>query len=139
MRKYDELITEAIETLDNNDDLFCRCVEELDSYNGFADGFRCYPMDEIDELFCGVSIGDFLDKLGSDFNHRDNYFVDTIYGLESTDYPEEIYRDNTDSGEVLDNLIREGNNIDLSCYDSEFAELLDEICNYDDECESEAG
>lgn len=125
MTKYSELITEAIEELKNNDELFVDMVNELDSWNGFADGFRCYPMYELDELFGGCSLSEFLDKLGEDFNIRDNYIVDTIYGLESTDYPEDVYRDNVDEGELLDNIIEHVDDIYFS--DCDFEELIRNI------------
>ena len=118
-------MTQAIEELKNNDELFVDMVNELDSWNGFADGFRCYPMYELDELFAGCSLSDFLDKLGDNFNVRDEYMVDTIYGLESTDYPEEVYRDNVDEGELLDNIIDRVD--DLYFSDSDFEELVRNI------------
>lgn len=53
-KTLEDLRNEAIERLEEDDELFCELVEDLDSWNGFADGFRCYPMDEIDEIFYGV-------------------------------------------------------------------------------------
>lgn len=137
MTKLEELREQAIEMLENDDELFVRCVEELDNYSGFADGFRCYPMDEIDDYFYGVSIGDFLDKITDDFNHRDNYFVDTIYGLESTDYPEDVYRDNTSEDEVLDELIDEFPNVNVRWISDDFQDLLEQIVNTDDDDEDD--
>lgn len=131
MSKLDELKARAVEMLENDDELFCDMVEELDGWNGFADGFRCYPMSDIDELFCGVSIGDFLDKLAGDFNHRENYCVATIYGLESTDYREDIYRDNTSTEEVLDNVIDYRNHLYIN--DTDFADIVDAIISAEDE------
>ena len=134
-KTYDELKNEAIEMLEEDDNLFCDMVEEIDSWNGFADGFRCYPMDEIDEIFSGVSIGDFLDKLAGDFNHRQNYFVDTIYGLESADYKEEVYRDNTSSEEVLEEVLEYSGRIYIG--NSEFKELVEALVDYEEEEEEE--
>lgn len=134
-KTYEELKNEAVEMLEDDDMLFCDMVEELDSWNGFADGFRCYPMDEIDELFSGVSIGDFLDKLSGGFNHRQNYFIDTIYGLDSTDYKEEVYRDNTTSEEVLENVLCYLSRIYIN--DSEFRGLVEAIADYEEEEEEE--
>ena len=125
MTNYSELIAQAIEELKNNDELFVDMVNELDSWNGFADGFRCYPMCELDDLFSGCSLADFLDKLGENFNVRDEYMVDTIYGLESTDYPEDIYRDNVDEGELLDNIIEHVDDIYFN--DNDFEELVRNI------------
>lgn len=122
--KYDEMITKALEMLED-DDLYVEMVNELDSYMGYADGFRCFPMDELDELFGEMPLSKFLDTITDDFNNRDNYMVDTIYGLSSTDYPAEIYRDNTTPEEVLDNILDYANHIYFS--DSDFEELINEI------------
>ena len=124
-KNYDELITKALEELKENNDLFVDMVNEVDAWNGFADGFRAYPMYEIDELFCGVSIGDFLDKLSSSFDHTDEYFVDTIYGLTSTNDIIDHYRDNVDEGELLDEIIDNANHLYFS--DNDFEELVNEI------------
>lgn len=131
------MVETALEMLKDNDDLFIDCVNELDSWNGYADGFRGYPMYELNDLFYGVSVGDFLDKLASGFNHNDEYFIDTIYGLDSCNDLAEHYRDNVDEGELLDNLIDNYNNIDLSYADSEFDELIESIVNYDEDTEED--
>lgn len=122
--KYDEMIKKALEMLED-DELYVEMVNELDCWNGFADGFRCFPMDELDDLFGQMPLSQFLDTITDDFNSRDNYMVDTIYGLSSTDYPAEIYRDNTTPEEVLDNILENANNI--SIYDTDFEELINEI------------
>ena len=138
-KRYEELYNRAVEMLDDYDDLFVDMVNELDSYNGFADGYRCYDMGELDDLFCGCSIGDFLDKITEDFNHRDNYIVDTIYGLESTDYVEDVYRDNTNSEEVLDALLDEiGGCFNPYFSDSEFEEIIKELLSLDPDDEDDA-
>ena len=133
MKNYDEMIAEAIETLKDNDELFCRCIEELDSWNGYADGFRCYDMSELDDLFGSMPLSKFLDLLTNDFNIRDNYIVDTIYGLSSTDYREEVYRDNVDESELLDNLIEQYDNIDIAWIDTDFDELIKAIIDAQEE------
>ena len=129
--KYDEMMKQAMEMLENDDDLFVEMVNEIDSWNGYADGFRGYPMYEIDELFHGVSVSEFLDKLGRDFDHNDEYFIDTIYGIESTDDLAGHYRDNVDTGDLLDEIISNQNHIYFS--DSDFEELIDNIVNYSDD------
>ena len=138
MRKYDELINEALDRLENEDDLFCECIDELDRWDGFADGYKCFPMCELDELCGDMRLSDFLDEITDDFSNKDEFFYWSIYGIESTDDKTDLYRTNTDSGEVLDNLIDKHPHIELSYFDRDFAELLDEICNYDDKNESEA-
>lgn len=132
-----ELINRAIEMLDNDDSIFVEAVNELDSYNGFADGWRCEPMDFFDDYFSGQTPSEILQSLSSDFDIRDNYFYCGIYGVESTDYPEDLYRNNTDSGEVFDELLDHWNSVNI--YDSEFNEIMDSLYNedYDDEEEPE--
>lgn len=124
-KNYAELINQAIEELKDNGDLFVDMVNELDSWNGYADGFRCYPMYEIDDLFCGCKVSEFLDKLTVDFDHNAEYIVDTIYGLDSTNDIESVYRDNVDEGDLLDNIIDYANHIYFN--DSDFEDLINEI------------
>lgn len=121
---YKEMIKEAMEELENNDDLFCEMVDELDSWDGFADGFRCYDMYELDDLFCDMKVSDFLSKLG-DFNYKDDYFYCSIYGIESTNDKTQLYRDNVDTGELLDNVIENANHLYFS--DNDFEELINKI------------
>lgn len=135
MKKYEEMIRKAISMLENDDELFCDMVNELDSWNGFADGFRCYRMDELDELFYGCSLTDFLDKISvGNFDLNDEYFVDTIYGLETVNDMAEHYRDNVDTGELLDEIIENSGHI--WCYDDEFEELINDIINYSEDDEA---
>ena len=122
---YEDLKAKAVEMLKDNDDLFVDMVNELDGYNGFADGFRAYPMYEIDELHYGVSIGEFLDRLTNDFNHNDDYFYYSIYGLESTDDIAELYHDNVDEDELLEQLIEYYPHIFFS--DSELEEIVEAL------------
>lgn len=135
MTRYEKMMSEALEMLKDNDDLFVEMVDELDSYNGFADGFRGFPMWEIDDLFYGVKVSEFLDKLANGFNHNDEYFIDTIYGLDSCNDLAEHYRDNVDEGELLDNIIDYYNHICIT--DSDFDDLISEIVYYSDDDEDE--
>lgn len=123
--KYREMIKKAIEMLNEDDDLFVEMVNELDSWNGFADGFRAYPMYELDELFGDCKVSEFLDKLASGFNHNDDYMIDTIWGLDSTNDVAALYRNNVDAGELLDNIIENANHLYFS--DSDFEELINDI------------
>lgn len=129
--KKKELIEKAMELL-NDSSIFCQCVEELDSWNGFADGFRCYPMNELDDLFCDCKVSDFLQKVDTDnFNLADDYFIDTIYGLQSTDDSYSTYMDYTDAGEVLDNLIDCYFDITLRWIDQELDEVVQQLAEAD--------
>lgn len=124
-KTYSDLINEALNVLENDDTVFTDMVNELDSWNGYADGFRCFPMDELDDLFGGCTLSDFLNKLAPDFNYQDEYMIDTIYGLSSTNDMAAVYRDNVNAGELLDNIIEYKNH--LYFYDSDFENLIDEI------------
>lgn len=132
MMTYDEMIKKAVEMLENDDDLFCEVIDELDSWNGFADGFRCYPMYELDDLFCDCKVSEFLDKLADDFCHTDEYFCDTIYGISSTNDKASYYRDNVTSEEVFDNLIANFNHVYFNETNG-FEELIDAIVNYSED------
>lgn len=125
MKTYRDLINEALNVLENDDTIFTDMVNELDSWDGYADGFRCYPMEELDDLFCGCSISDFLSKLAPDFNYHDEYMIDTIYGLSSTDDMAAVYRDNISEGNLLDQIIEYKNHLYFS--NSDFENLIDKI------------
>lgn len=135
MKNYDELVKAAIEMLENDGDLFVDMVNELDSYMGYADGYRCYSMYELDDLFYDCKVSEFLDKLADDFCHTDEYFCDTIWGISSTNDIEEYYRKNTTSEEVFDNVINNYNHLYIS--DSDFDELIDAIVNYSEDDDEE--
>lgn len=129
-KSLETLRNEALDAL-QCDDLFVDMVNELDSYMGYADGFRAYPMDEINDLFCDTKVSDFLDKLAGDFCHTDDYMVDTIYGLSSTNDIAGLYRDNVDEEDLLDNIIEYCDEIWF--YNNDFESLIMAIVNYDDE------
>lgn len=130
-KNYDELVENAIEMLETDGELFVDMIDELDSWDGFADGYKVYNMCELDDLFCDCKVSEFLNMLADDFNLNDDYFADTIYGLESIADKEDYYRDNFDCGEVLDNVIDNYNHLYIS--DSEFDELIDAIVNYSED------
>lgn len=132
---YSEMIKKALEMLNTDGELFVDMVNELDSWNGFADGFRAYPMWELDDLFCDCKVSEFLDKLADGFNLRDEYMVDTIYGLDSTNDIESLYRNNVEAGELLDNIIEYSNHLYFN--NSEFENLVSDIVNYSEEQETE--
>lgn len=129
MKTYEELKQDALQALKDNDDLFVSCVDELDAWNGYADGFRCYDMYMIDDLFCDMKVSNFLNLLG-DFNNRDDYFYDSIYGLQSCNSKVDLYRDNVWESELLDNIIENYAHIDLAWIDSDFAGLIESIAEY---------
>lgn len=135
MKTYEEMMTTALEMLENDGDLFVDMIDELDSWDGFADGYKVYSMDELDELFYDCKVSEFLSKLADGFDLNDDYFTDTIYGLESIADKEDYYRDNFDCGDVLDHVIDNYNHLYIS--DSDFDELIDAIVNYSEDDEDE--
>lgn len=134
MKRYEELINKALELL-ADDDIFVDAVNELDSWNGFADGFRAYDMGELDELTNGMTVSQFLEQLTGDFNINDNYFFWSIYGIESCDDIADLYRSHTDAGEVLDNLVDNYTNVYF--WNKELEEVVTEIAEYDEDEEAE--
>ena len=125
-----------MDELKNNDELFTACVDELDSWNGFADGFRAWDMCELDEFYCDCKVSKFLsDIVEGSFNLNDDWFYFSIYGLESTSDKVDLYRTNTDEGEVLDNLI--DSNVNLRWIDEDFNDLLTAIQTYTEEGEND--
>ena len=117
----------ALEKLEE-DDIFCEAVKELCSWDGFVEE-ECSPMDELDDLYGHMSLGDFLNHITSDFNYNDNYFYETIYGLESCDDEAEHYRDLVTNEEVLDKLIDDYNHVSLS--DTTFDGLVEVLYDND--------
>ena len=136
-RTLEDLRNEAIEMLENDDDLFCNMVEELDSWDGYADGYRAFCMDELDEEYYNCPASKIINDLTEDFSINDNYFYFSIYGLESCDDKAELYRDNTTEDEVLDAVL--DNYLHLYFSDSDFKDLIEEIDNYDEDEETEQG
>lgn len=117
----------ALEKLEE-DDIFVEAVKELCSWNGFVEE-ECFPMNELDELYGHMNLGDFLNHITSDFDHNDNYFFETIYGLESCDDEAEHYRDCVTNEEVLNELIDYYNHISLS--DTTFDGLVEVLYDED--------
>lgn len=74
-------IKEFLEEMDEMDVM--SIWNDISSYDGRVDSI--YDMDCFDDFFGEMRVSEFLDKLDSDFNHRDNYFYDTIWGIASTD------------------------------------------------------
>ena len=134
MKTLENLREEALEML-CDDELFCNMVEELDSWNGYADGYRCYYMSELDEFFGDTKVSDFLEKLAPSFCYQDEFFYDSIYGLDSTDDKADLYRGNISERELLDEIIEYKNH--LYFCDSDFEELIDSIINFDDSDDSD--
>ena len=64
--------------------------------------------------------------------NKQNYFYDSVWGIESTDFVEDVYRDNTDSESVLDALLDNIGGYFKPYYnDGEFEDIIDELINID--------
>ena len=85
MTRY-EMILEFLEDMNTGDAVvlhndYCDAVNYVDD--------RYYSMYEFDDLFCGCSPLDIVDKIGNDFNSCDDYFYFDGYGYaKSVSYPE---------------------------------------------------
>lgn len=75
------------------------------SWDGSLEEYRTYSMDELDDFLCGLTPSDVLNAVDKDFNLNDDYFKDTIYGLESLcDYDvRELILDNSD--EIIETVL----------------------------------
>ena len=59
-RTAKEVTADIIEFFENNEDIYNEAIEELDSYNGYLNDDRYYPMDELDELYTGTEPSEIL-------------------------------------------------------------------------------
>jgi hypothetical protein len=65
--------------------------------------------------------------LASDFSHIDEYFYETIYGLESTNNVASVYRDNVDEDDLLEQLIEYYPHINFYGDGSELEEIVEAL------------
>lgn len=79
-----ETIKNWIENTADTNDLIS-VVSNVNSWNGSLEEYNFYWMEDLDELFGGMRLTEFLDKLSPNFNTGHEGFKDTIYGLESCD------------------------------------------------------
>ena len=129
---YDELKDKARQILEDNDELFNNICEDLDSWDGFLDDDRFYPMYELDDLYGHMKPTEFAELInGNDFDTSDEYFYHDIYGLHSTDKIN--YKDVKTVDEVLDALEDNYMHCDYSLrgeFLGEIIEALDECADY---------
>lgn len=134
MTKYDELIKQALEMLDD-DELFVKCVDECNYWDGTYQDDEVFGMDELDEMFYGISLHDFLNQV--DFHNfdltKDFWMYDRCGNVITVDSKIDVYRDITDNGELLDNLIEKYSHLDIRRFSTDLDNLLDEITSYTDE------
>lgn len=93
---------------------------------------RIYSMDEIDDLLCGLKPSEVLNAVGEDFNLNDKYFKENIYGLESSDYPEDDWIDKEEIAKYVDDN-------DDYLYCTALKEILDYWEDEEDEEDDEKG
>ena len=103
-KTHAEAVQAIIDYFEENPDIFNECIEELDAWNGYLGDDRCYPMDELDDLYSDTDASEVLrraffgydadtwttdahgDKEYGAFNPMRDYFYFNGYGnLVSTD------------------------------------------------------
>ena len=108
MTKY-EIIKNWVENIADTDDLIS-IVRNVNCWNGSLEKYNFYYMDELDELFYGVKLTDFLNNLAPNFNTGHDGFIESYSGLESCnaiDVATDI-RDNAEEvAEYIENAIDE--------------------------------
>lgn len=132
----------ALELLKEDENAFVVACEELDSWNGFLGDDRVYNMEDFDELMSGKSPLEIArDIEDNDFSTSDNYFMFTIYGVESTDDAYDVYSSNYSAETVLDELIENYNHIyikhNFPTLDELVSILFEEDFGVDEEGEEE--
>ena len=110
----------------SHNDSFSQVCEELDSYDGFLDDNRCYPMDELDDLLCGKKPSEVLQMVDTDnFNYADNYFYYDDGCLCSTN--EKDYSNYVDYSDVFEELINDYNHVFTRNYGHEYHQLFEDV------------
>ena len=119
----------------SHNDSFSRVCEKLDSYDGFLDDNRCYPMDELDDLLCGKKPSEVLQMVDTDnFNYNDDYFYYDIHGIRSTD--EKEYFNDVDYSEVFERLT-DNYQIFNYRYGNDYCILFNDVDNINSQDENE--
>ena len=141
----EKIIEKIIEYFKENEEIFNRCAEELDSYNGYLGDNRYYNMDELNDFYrdtdpielltrayYGYDADNYtIDKYGNRvqdaFNPNRDYFKYNGYGnLVSTDYPD--YSDMLDKC-IIDDMLENRQWIDTIDETPELSEFFDELEN----------
>ena len=142
-RTPEEVKNAIIEYFENNEDIFNKCIEELDSWNGYLGDNRYYDMEYLNEFYRDIEPLELLqrayfgrdddnwhtDAHGSkhygEFNPNRNYFTYNGYGnLVSTDYPD--YSAHLDLYAV-DSMLENRQYLDNIDDDDELSALFDEL------------
>ena len=137
--RQEKVIEKIMNYLEENEEEFVELIEDLDSYNGYLNDRRCYPMDDLNEFYRETEPIDILyrtyyghdddnyttDERGErhygEFNPNREYFYYNGYGnLVSTDYKD--YSDFLDHW-FIEKVIENYGNLTIS---DELEELIDE-------------
>lgn len=151
IRTKEDIYSDIISYFSENTDIFNECIEQLNSWNGYLNDDCYYPMDELDEFYCGTNPSEILcrafygydadtwtmdrsgNKMYGEFNPNRDYFKYNGYGnLVSTDYPD--YSNYLCEGTIED-MAENRDEIDAIDENSELSGLFDELENLEDESE----
>lgn len=136
-------INKIIKYFEENGDVFNKCIEELDIYNGYLGDDRYYPMEYLSEFYAGTDPIEILNrayfgrdddawstdasgnKIYGEFNPNREYFTYNGYGnLVSTDCPD--YSAHLDTY-AIEALSENRQYIDSIEEDEDLTELFDEL------------
>lgn len=136
-RLYEELVAEAIRTLEEDDVIFTDCVETIIKYSINYTGFvPCYPMEDLEEHYRDNSAIFFIEDLNADFKIDDLWFYHDNEGIHSIKDKISFYRDNVvDIGALYGEVVecaRRGT-LFLEYPTEEFDELIEEIVRYNED------
>lgn len=108
----DKFEFELEEFVNGDEDDVTDVCEQIDSYNGFLDDDRYYPMNEIDEFVNieGKSVLEVFDMFAGDFDSNDDYFQFGIYGISSTNSRD--YVSLIGATEIIEQIKDNINNVD---------------------------
>ena len=123
----DYIESRMIDYWKSHNDSFSNVCEDLDSYDGFLDGNRIYPMDELDDLLYDKKPSEVLQMVDTDnFNYNDDFFYyDEIYGIRSVN--EKDYYNYVDYSDVFEKLINDYNQIFTRKYGHTYYELFEDV------------
>lgn len=139
----EQTIRKIIEYFTENDEIFTRCIEELDSYNGYLNDDRYYEMEMLSEFYNGTDPIELLqrayygrdddtwttdsngNKTYGEFNPNREYFYYNGYGnLVSSDYKD--YSAHLDKY-AIESMSENRAYIDTIQWDDDLAALFDEL------------
>ena len=119
-----------------HNDSFSRVCEDLDSYDGFLDDDRLYPMDELDDLLYDKKPSEVLQMVDTDnFNYNDDYFYYDIYGIRSTN--EKEYYNDVSYSEVFEKLTDNYGKLFNYRYGNAYCILFNDVDNINSQDENE--